>query len=442
MKAGCYLTLALLTGLVLAEHHWLQRTADPPVLWIASLVLGGLSWLAVGAVWNALSSGGTLRALTLARDGALPRDGKLAAIQGTLHPVGRPMVAPLSGEPCVLYEYELYRNVTRREKNRTQTQKLVDFAGVGMAPCEVRAENQAIALYGFPDIDAFPDRALPPELHRSTAQQYVQQTEWEDCSGFNLFRGFGAMLGALTSTGEEIRRDWRMIAVKDCAWLGGEGGSYGPQLSEKRLAIGTPVIAVGVYDAASESLMTRTGTTLKRLQLLRGELGELVQRTALSRRWSLVGGLLTLAVLHAVAYGVVTLYRHSDEAQKTWKRAVSEALRKSDVEAIERHIPERLEADVFLDDEHRTPLMFAKEGAVAEALIARGANVNATDTSGETPLMFAAREDRVDVLKVLIAHGADLERVRSVDGRTALGQAIRMGHDASAAALRAAGARE
>jgi hypothetical protein len=254
MKAGCYLSLALLTGLVLAEHHWLQRTIDPPVLWIASLILGGIAWLAVGSVWNGATLGGTLRALRLARDGALPRDGKLAAIRGELHPFGRPVTAPLSGERCVLYEYEVYRNVTRREKNHTRTQKVVDFAGVGMAPCEVRSEHQAIALYGFPDIDGFPERNLPPELHRDLAQRHVQQTEWEDCSGLNLFRGFGAMLGALLTTGEEIRRDWRMVSASECHWLppaeGAPRHSYLPLLMEKRISVGEPVIAVGVFDVA------------------------------------------------------------------------------------------------------------------------------------------------------------------------------------------------
>jgi hypothetical protein len=446
MKAGCYLSLALLTGIVLAEHHWLQRTVDPPVLWIVSFILGTIAWLAIGAVWNAAFLGGTLRALRLARDGALPRDGKLAAIRGELHPFGQPVTAPLSRETCVLYEYELYRNVTRREKNHTRTEKVVDFAGVGMAPCEVRSEHQTIALYGFPDIDEFPERNLPPEFHRQPAQQYVRQTEWEDCSGLNLFRGFGAMLGALLTTGEEIRRDWRMIKPSDCAWLpssdGEARGSYAPLLMEKRIPVGEPVIAVGVFDSASQSLNTRAGTTVQRLQLLRGELDAVVQKTAASRRRNFLGGLFTLIVVHAIAYGAVTIYRNSDEAHKEWRSAVAEAVRTSNVTVLERHIPDRVPADILLDNEGRTPLMFAKDGAIAQSLIARGANVNATDQGGETPLMFAAREDRLEVLQALIAAGADLNRTRRVDGRTALEQAIWTGHERCADALRAAGARE
>jgi hypothetical protein len=181
---------------------------------------------------------------------------------------------------------------------------------------------------------------------------------------------------------------------------------------------------------------------VQRLQLLRGDLADVVQKTAASRRRYIVGGLFALVVVHAIAYGVVALYRNSDEAHKEWKHAVYEAVRTSNLTVLERQIPDRVPADLFLDDEGRTPLMFAKDGAIAQALIARGANVNATDRGGETPLMYAARHDHLEVLQALINAGADLERTRRVDGRTALEQAIWTGHERCADALRAAGARE
>jgi hypothetical protein len=447
MKAGCYLTIALLTGLVLAEHYWLQPTLDGSVLWIVSGILGVASWLAVGAIWNAVVSGGTLRALRLARDGALPRDGQLAAIRGAILPVGPPLLAPLSGAPCVLYEYELTREETRRTKSGTERHKVTDFAGIGMAPCEVRVENQAVALYGFPDLDDLPGERLPSDLHADIAQRYVRETEWEDCTGLNLFRGFGTMLGALTSTGEAIRRDWRMIAPADCAWLiprddpQAGHGSYSPALSEKRIAAGETVIAVGVFDETSQSLSPRTRTNLQRLQLLRGELDDVIRKTARSRRTSFIGGLLTLIIIHAIAVGVLAIYRNSDDTQRQWRSDLMRAVQGGDIPTVQRLVPGRLPTNVPLDDEQRTALHFAKDAATAGALIARGADVNAAGRAGDTPLIQAARRGQQDVLEVLIAAGADLNRVDSIGGGTAMDWAIRNGHDECAAILRAAEAR-
>jgi hypothetical protein len=447
MKSGCYLTVALLAGLVLAEHYWLQRTFDWPELWIGTGILAVLSWFSLGALWNASISGGTLRALKLARDGALPQDGRWAAINGAIVPVGPPLSAPLSGKSCVVYEFELTRRQTK-SRNQSQPQTITDFAGIGMAPCEIRRENEAIALYGFPDLDAISSQKLPPDLCRDIAQKYVRDTDWEDCSGFNMFRGFGAMLGALTSSGEEIRRNWRMTTAKECDWLrsaddpdrGREG--YFPTLSEKRIGVGEPVIAVGVFDTASQSLATRSGTNFQRLQLFRGELSDIIAKQTGSRRAMIIGGLITLVIAHAIAVGLVTVYRNNADTQRKWRSDLIQAVVHNDVKTIERFIPDRLPVDTPLDDEQRTALLFAKDAAAAQALLTLGADPNAAVTTGETALMQAARFGRKDVLDVLIAARADVNRVHPRDADTALMRAMRSGHDDCIAALRAAGAKE
>lgn len=62
-------------------------------------------------------------------------------------------------------------------------------------------------------------------------------------------------------------------------------------------------------------------------------------------------------------------------------------------------------------------------GAV-KALIAGGANVNAVDTYGYTPLLYAATADfgNADTVKPLLQAGAD-PSIRSKDGKTAVTQA-------------------
>lgn len=84
-----------------------------------------------------------------------------------------------------------------------------------------------------------------------------------------------------------------------------------------------------------------------------------------------------------------------------------------------------------VDGLNRTALMFASTGPFAPAvdlLIKAGANVNAIDSHENwTPVMFAAGEGQLEVIKLLVANGADLSKV-DIDGESALDFAKANGH--------------
>lgn len=50
--------------------------------------------------------------------------------------------------------------------------------------------------------------------------------------------------------------------------------------------------------------------------------------------------------------------------------------------------------------------------------LAHGADINATDQHGHTPLMFALKNDKQDIVKYLLSKGADTTQVAQ-DGFTA-----------------------
>ncbi len=77
----------------------------------------------------------------------------------------------------------------------------------------------------------------------------------------------------------------------------------------------------------------------------------------------------------------------------------------------------------------------AQDLAVAEALIAAGANVNASQQNGFTPLQGAAQNGQLPMLEALLAAGADVNAVSDI-GKTALALALEGGHEAVAARLR------
>lgn len=78
--------------------------------------------------------------------------------------------------------------------------------------------------------------------------------------------------------------------------------------------------------------------------------------------------------------------------------------------------------------------------AMLDATLAAGADLNAPDpTFGVTPLAWAALEGRTDAADALLRRGADVE-ARNWDGSTALHSAAFMGRDGVAAALLRAGA--
>lgn len=63
------------------------------------------------------------------------------------------------------------------------------------------------------------------------------------------------------------------------------------------------------------------------------------------------------------------------------------------------------------DTSGRTPLLYAAgEGNLSQVqnLLSYGANVNVTDNDGDTPLIESADAGRLKIIKILLAHGADV----------------------------------
>ncbi|MEG4107510.1 ankyrin repeat domain-containing protein [Microcoleus sp. S13_C5] len=98
--------------------------------------------------------------------------------------------------------------------------------------------------------------------------------------------------------------------------------------------------------------------------------------------------------------------------------AVVEAARQGDTKTVRHYLDLGISANSRVkNDENLLHLAGSKE--VAELLIAKGADVNAKDSYGHTPLHVATASDRIKVAQTLIAKGADVN-AKGTDGYTPL----------------------
>lgn len=447
MKPGCFLSLALLSGLTALYHQWFQRTVDPPAVWIVSFIAALVCWLCIGSLQHAWLMRKFIAAVKRHRDGFAPMDGQLEAASGTIELHGEPILSPLTATECAFYEYEIYRMVESQGSSDSgnSTHKVVDFAGIGVAPSVIKTESGEIGLFGFAELTEFPyERVNAPETS-GRARKLVRDTAWEDCTGFKALSGFALMMQALGSSDDSKRHDWRMISPDKCRWLPkdetDEGqDSYFPTLAEKCVTAGMQVVAVGPYVGEVEGLVTQSAKDNSRIRLYRGTADEVLKSVTASRRRHVGWALFVLVLMHLIALGMLRLYRGSTDTQKRWRKEFEAALKTEDLSKVEQLVEKGLNVKQAMDHHGKTALMLATSPEIAQFLLKNGADVNATDEDGMTPLMEAARHKRTEVVRVLIAAGADLNIRSKIYGTPAIVLATDHDDEETAELLRSAGA--
>ena len=260
--------LAALLGTVLAVWAAYVAVLGPRIGWGPGVLVGVLGSLfllvLVSASLGVFRAVHKVRLLSRGMSGPLEADG-YSAWAGRVVAVGEPDRAPLSGEECVLWEYEM-----RETRGGADAR---EWSGIGQSPMGIESDHgTALIRCGV----------LPESLHwkRPKGDQVLKRaealTERSDALRTSTPIDFVATLGALESLMDDedgaARVDWRR---------GPEGPAKGLKgFREKRLELGMSATVFGWYSLADRAfvpnrrgleLMAGTPATLKR-NLVRGQL--------------------------------------------------------------------------------------------------------------------------------------------------------------------------
>ena len=452
MKTGCLISLTIFVALLVAYRQWFGESLDPPAVWIVAAIVALVSTGALGALYSGYLAGRDAAAVRHAAHALPLRDGWAAAV-GTIQPLDAPLVSPLSGSPCVLYEYKIARLAEFSENDRTVEKPVNDFVGLAMTPCVIRSAAGSVQLFGFPDLERVPEQVLDGVELMPRVKQYYQATRWQDCTGMKLIHGAGTMFKALVGTEAAIRRDWQIGNLEQIRWIRPDVDEEGepldypdeetPHLTEKLVAPGESVVAIGRFDAERGGLVSSVGTGggapirlhVRDADAVVGELNRL--------KWlRLFGGLITLAFIHGFLPDIVAFVGARANPPERREQEFRIAVTNDRIEDVAELLERPVNPDAPIGSDRKTALMLTRNPEMARLLLEHGANVNATDDEGSTALMFAAADNNVEMLRILIDAGADLDKKDTRYHSSALDRAIGPEHEAAVELLRKAGAKD
>jgi len=403
MTRACLVSVLQLVAFTAAWYQLLRPRLETPALFVFAVVGGVLGTAAVSLVWTLVVRGRERRALARAVAGRPLEDGRLGAAAGPIRASGlRTLTAPFSGRTALAYEYDVFRwRRTGRGSSRNQ-----EFAyyGYGLAPCAIRTPLAEVRLLGMPQMDDLPPLDVSGGAARARAADFVASSAFDAVPRGAVREAFREAMARITDDDGEVRRDVRI----------GEplGDLSGWTLAERVVAPDEEVCVVGRFDATRGGLVPPPLGSGLTLRLLRGDPATAARR--LRSRMIATGalGAAGLVVAHAALLFVASLWedRHGPAGRTFASRQdkLEWAVDEGRVDVVERLARKGIDPNrpgTFGD----LPVHRAKDAATLEALLRVGANTEARDRHGFTPLMLAASAGDAAKVQLLLGRRVDVE---------------------------------
>jgi hypothetical protein len=432
MKKGCLLWLLQLAALTGLYYLAFRGRFSPPADLVGALVGGFFLLLSIGAFRNVLAVRRDRARLDGALSGGSFEDGKPIAAIGPIMALGAPIPAPFSHQPCVIYSYDISHIQKGRGSSRDSEGK--DVAGFALTPCVVQTPGGNVRILGFPTLEGFAEVRMSGREELASVESYLRSTSFEK---MGILKVFSVVKELLADEDGHIRKDW---------WMAGDDFRPDPHkhtTKEQIVRDGETVTAFGLYKAELGGIVPGLGKGGEGIKLLRGDseaAGKLLKGKV---GQSVTASILLLLFSHLILFFILFLREPSFRAGRQDDRdeTLIEAAQNGDMNAVTAQLDGGAEADAR-DSDSNTPLMLTRDPRVARRLILAGADVNARNRAGSTPLIEAAKSGSLEITRMLLQAKVDVEARESEQHWTALQWAVAGEHEEVAKALRAAGARD
>jgi uncharacterized protein len=420
MKRGCFISLLILAACFGGYWYVLHGRVEPPAFWWATGIASFFMWISVSALQQAITSARDASRVSGESSfggygGEQFDDGATVTVVGHIRAVGSSLRAPFSGNPAVLYSYDI-DHISRMSDDSSDVK---DYSGFAMTPCAIDSPHGSVRILGFPLLEGFPKGSFDTEAGRRNAAAYLESTPLKDMQGFHPGTIYHEIKELLTDDDGQFRKDWKMTEDRDLT---------DKHLREELVAPGDQVCAIGRWSATKHGLIPPAGAVIR---LLRGDPQKIVRDLWRKCINNIIGGLIVAAVINGAIYmllqvaaGKSKLFaetpvaRHSIHAEE-----MHQAVTSGNVAAAEKLFQNGTGVDAR-DSSGRTTLAVAPDAAMARWLIAHGADINATDGDGQTVLMHQAANGHTDIVRILVNAGAKLDAVSTKWHSTALTQSL------------------
>jgi hypothetical protein len=358
---GCLLALSLWAALSYGYFVFVGEIFPEPATYIVPIVVGFSTMCGLGALCNAWTAWRDLARLRRAQNGTLPRGGQVIAVSGLIHPAQQALPTPFRHLDCVLCEYDIqlpYASNTNPDSSPGSY-----FSGFMMIPCAIHTERGPVPLFGFPLVDKYVEAVCPGAAAASNASQFLRNTQFEDRSGLKIVSVMTIFSELWSDADGMIFKNMRFtkntaddlypltdqveaesVAAErlptaddeddaDAALVTDREETFDreaeeirstisprlPRLIEKYIPVGEEVTVFGVYQEMSGGIgpTSRSGKPTRLFRRSAAEQANVSRRSVIS---NLLGGTISLVVIHLLLLGAIWLYQHSEDGKRHQER--------------------------------------------------------------------------------------------------------------------------